>query len=238
MEKQKTYKCLIVDDEQLARNLISVYLSKLPFLEEVAACASPIEAMQVMRNQEVDILLLDIQMPELTGLDLVKSLSDPPVVIFTTAYSEYAVDSYNLNAIDYLLKPFGLDRFIKAINKAIEWIDLKSDKVEAISKEEVLLIKGDQKTHKVNPSSIKYIEGLKEYVSYYLKSNERIVSLYSLTKLEKELEQYEFLRVHRSYIINKNEVTAFEKHMVWIGDKEIPIGKTYRDRIFKTLSEK
>lgn len=151
MEKQKTYKCLIVDDEQLARNLISVYLSKLPFLEEVAACASPIEAMQVMRNQEVDILLLDIQMPELTGLDLVKSLSDPPVVIFTTAYSEYAVDSYNLNAIDYLLKPFGLDRFIKAINKAIEWIDLKSDKVEAISKEEVLLIKGDQKNTQGKP---------------------------------------------------------------------------------------
>ncbi|ANQ49120.1 response regulator transcription factor [Flammeovirga sp. MY04] len=237
MDNQRNYKCLIVDDEQLARDLLSAYIKKIPFLEEAGSCSSPLEAMQVMREQQIDILLLDIQMPELSGLDLIKSMSNPPVVIFTTAYSEYAVESYELNAIDYLLKPFPLDRFIKSINKAIEWIEMKSQTGKTDEKEEFIFIKGDQKTHKVLPSEITCIEGLKEYVSFYLDSGERIVSLYSLTKLENELAPYGFLRVHRSHIINKKKVTAFEKHMVWIGDKEIPVGKTYRDKIFDILSK-
>lgn len=235
---QKRYNCLIVDDEQLARTLLSAYIDKIPHLNIIGSCKSPLEAMNILRNESVDILLLDIQMPELSGMDLLKVISDPPAVIFTTAYSEYAVSSYELNAVDYLLKPFAFDRFLKAINKAIENVDLKkgqSDSVEQ-SAEENIFIKGDQKTYKVKPESILYIEGLKEYVSFYIKDLDRIISLHSLTKLESELSKYNFMRVHRSYIVNLNNITAFERHSLWIDKKEIPIGKTYRDAVKEKLN--
>lgn len=234
---QKTYNCLIVDDEQLARTLLSAYIEKVPYLNEVGSCKSPMEAMDFLRNNTVDILLLDIQMPELSGIDFLKTISIQPATIFTTAYSEYAVTSYELDAVDYLLKPFAFDRFMKAINKAIELITLKSEDNEVDKKENYdFLVKGDQKIHKVAPDSILYIEGLKEYVSFYLKDQPRIVSLNSLTKLEKELTPFGLMRIHRSYIVNLEHVTAFEKHALWINDTEIPIGKTYREAVKEKLN--
>ncbi|KXX69743.1 MULTISPECIES: LytTR family DNA-binding domain-containing protein [unclassified Flammeovirga] len=233
---QRRYNCLIVDDEQLARTLLSAYIEKIPHLEVIGSCKSPLEAMNYLREGNVDILFLDIQMPELNGVDFLKTIAQQPAVIFTTAYAEYAVTSYELDAVDYLLKPFGFDRFVKAVNKAIEKVEAKntpSDKKEA---EEVLYIKGDQKIYKVEPSSILYIEGLKEYVSYFIENQQRIISLHSLTKLEKELAQYNFMRVHRSYIVNLNHVTAFERHALWIDKEEIPIGKTYRDTVKEKLN--
>ncbi|WP_281614691.1 LytTR family DNA-binding domain-containing protein [Flammeovirga sp. SubArs3] len=235
---QKTYNCLIVDDEQLARNLLSAYVQKIPYLHEVASCKSPLEAMEIMQKEQIDILLLDIQMPELSGLDFVKSLLVKPVVIFTTAYSEYAVQSYELDTVDYLLKPFSLDRFFKAINKGVERIEMKSSHQQGAAEAEPahLFVKGDSKTHKILPNDILYIEGLKEYVSYFLEDHSRIISLNSLTKLEKELNQYGFMRVHRSYIVNVSKVTAFEKHMLWIGEHEIPVGKTYREMVNQKMT--
>ncbi|AZQ62640.1 response regulator transcription factor [Flammeovirga pectinis] len=233
---QKTYNCLIVDDEQLARNLLSAFISKVPFLNEVGSCKSPLQAMEVMRSGIIDILLVDIQMPELSGIDFVKSLAVKPVVIFTTAYSEYAVQSYELDTIDYLLKPFSFERFMKAINKGVEFLELKKQPTDTAGNDDVIFIKGDQKIHKLFTKDIFYIEGLKEYVSFYVKDKQRIISLNSLTKLERELEKYQFIRVHRSYIVNLNHVTAFETHALWIDDKEIPIGKTYRDIVKKKIN--
>ncbi|MBB6464038.1 LytR/AlgR family response regulator transcription factor [Flammeovirga kamogawensis] len=233
---QKTYNCLIVDDEQLARNLLSAFVAKVPFLNEVGSCKSPLQAMEIMRSEAIDILLVDIQMPELSGIDFVKSLAVKPVVIFTTAYSEYAVQSYELDTIDYLLKPFSFERFMKAINKGVEFLVLKNQTIETVNNEEVFFVKGDQKIHKLFTKDIFYIEGLKEYVSFFVKDKQRIISLNSLTKLERELEKYQFIRVHRSYIVNLNHVTAFETHALWIDDKEIPIGKTYRESVKKKIN--
>ncbi|WP_020532113.1 LytR/AlgR family response regulator transcription factor [Flexithrix dorotheae] len=239
-------KCLIVDDEKLALTLLESYIQKIPQLELVDKCKNPMDAMQVLQEQEIDLMFLDIQMPGLTGIEFLQSLVHKPTVIFTTAYSEYAIEGYQLDVIDYLLKPFSFERFVKAVNKAIENIKLKKGSIsnQTLSSDEMvknepaeithIQIKADHKIYKLKLDDIIYIEGLKEYVSYYT-ATQRIIALESLKKLEETLPKSRFLRIHKSYIISTEKVKALEGNLLEIGDKKLPIGKTYKEHVVQTI---
>ena len=226
-------KCIIADDEKLARSLIESYVEKVPSLELVATCKNGVEAAEIIQNQEIDLLITDIQMPELLGTDLVKSLTHPPLVIFTTAYEDYAVEGFELSAVDYLLKPFSFDRFLTAINKAKEHHDLQSSK-EVSLKKDYMTIKADHKLYKVQYADIKFIEGQREYVSFHVPSG-RITALMSLKKLEESLPGAMFIRCHKSYIINKNMVEALVGNSLAIAGKSIPIGQSYKEKVVKEV---
>ena len=233
-----SYTCLIVDDEQLARQLLKEFVSKIPNLELKGMCKNPLEAMDVLQSEHIDIMFLDIQMPELTGVEFIKTLQQKPAIIFTTAYSEYALEGYQLDVIDYLVKPFPLDRFIKATNKAIEYIDLKisaekSSQGKGMDSNYVLL-HADHKIYKVNLNDIQYIEGLKEYVSYFTREK-RIIVLQSLKSIEETLPSNKFIRVHRSYIVPIEKIKILDGNQVQIGDKLIPIGRSYKDDVLKRV---
>src|SRR5690606_35932820 len=160
----KNINCLVVDDEELARTLLENYISRLPHLSLAGKCANPLEALKVMEETEVDLLFLDIQMPELTGIDFLKSLQQKPLVIFTTAYSEYAIEGYQLDVIDYLLKPFSFERFVQAVNRALEF----SKKNTTPAEKDFLLVRADHKVHKIKYDDIRYIQSMREYVAYFL----------------------------------------------------------------------
>ncbi|PIB37269.1 DNA-binding response regulator [Reichenbachiella sp. 5M10] len=237
MSDQK-YKCLIVDDEQPARALLASYVEKVPHLELVGTCKNSMEAMSKMNETDVDVLLLDIQMPDLTGVDLLKSLSKKPVTIFTTAYQEYALVGYELDVVDYLLKPFPLDRFLSAINKAIDLIRLRQAGTvytPASITEEYMVIKADHKLHKVKIGSILYIEGLREYVTYHLEGKRKIIALESLKSIESLLQKQGFIRVHKSFIVNKHHVQHLEGNRVKVGEEMIPVGASYRELAHKLM---
>ena len=233
-----SYTCLIVDDEQLARQLLKEFVSKIPNLELKGMCKNPLEAMDVIQSEHIDIMFLDIQMPELTGVEFIKTLQQKPAIIFTTAYSEYALEGYQLDVIDYLVKPFPLDRFIKATNKAIEYIDLKrSAEKNSQGKgmdSNYVLLHADHKIYKVNLNDIQYIEGLKEYVSYFTREK-RIIVLQSLKSIEETLPSNKFIRVHRSYIVPIEKIKTLDGNQVQIGDKLIPIGRSYKDDVLKRV---
>ena len=233
-----SYTCLIVDDEQLARQLLKEFVSKIPNLELKGMCKNPLEAMDVLQSEQIDIMFLDIQMPELTGVEFLKTLQQQPAVIFTTAYSEYALEGYQLDVIDYLVKPFPLDRFIKATNKAIEYIDLKRSAEKNSQGKGIdsnyILLHADHKIYKVNLNDIQYIEGLKEYVSYFTREK-RIIVLQSLKSIEETLPSNKFIRVHRSYIVPIEKIKTLDGNQVQIGDKLIPIGRSYKDDVLKRV---
>lgn len=230
-----SYTCLIVDDEQLARQLLQEFVSKIPMLELKGMCKNPLEAMEILKDEHIDILFLDIQMPELTGVEFVKTLQHKPAIIFTTAYSEYALEGYQLDVIDYLVKPFPLDRFIKAVNKAIDYIELKRKAGQAGSvNSNFVLLHADHKIYKVHLDEIEYIEGLKEYVSYFTK-NKRIIVLQSLKSIEEELPSDQFIRVHRSYIVPIRKIKTLDGNQVQIGEKLIPIGRSYKEDVLKRV---
>jgi len=240
-------KCLVVDDERLARALMENFIGKLPRLELVEQCKNPIEAIACLQREEIDLMFLDIQMPDLTGIELLKTLKHQPITIFTTAYSEYALEGYQLNIMDYLLKPFSFNRFVQAVNKAIEHIELKDAAQspapipQAFSvnptvpnkEKDFMLIKADHKVHKVKYADILYIQSMREYAAFYT-TNGRIIALNSLKKLETELPK-QFLRIHKSYIIASEKVTTLEGNMVYIGDEKLPIGNFYRDAVMKRI---
>ena len=232
-----SYSCFIVDDEQLARQLLEGFVNKIPGLELKGMCKNPLEAMEILNNEKIDILLLDIQMPELTGVEFLRSLKNKPTTIFTTAYSEYALEGYELDVVDYLVKPFSLDRFIQAINKATGHIDLKR-KAErgngSPDDQEFVLLHADHKIYKVKLQEIQYIEGLKEYVSYYTKEK-RIIVLQSLRSIEESLPKDQFIRIHRSYIVPIDKIKSLDGNQVQIGDKLIPIGRSYKDEVMKRV---
>ena len=230
-----SYTCLIVDDEQLARQLLQEFVSKIPMLELKGMCKNPLEAMEILKDEDIDILFLDIQMPELTGVEFVKTLQHKPATIFTTAYSEYALEGYQLDVIDYLVKPFPLDRFIKAVNKAIDYIDLKRKAGQGGTvNSDYVLLHADHKIYKVHLDEIEYIEGLKEYVSYFTK-NKRIIVLQSLKSIEEELPSDQFIRVHRSYIEPIRKIKTLDGNQVQIGEKLIPIGRSYKEGVLKRV---
>ncbi|HCX22723.1 MAG: DNA-binding response regulator [Flammeovirgaceae bacterium] len=226
-------KCVIIDDEQPARMLITEYVKKVPFLELVGEFKSPIEAMSQFPNLQIDLIFLDIQMPGLTGLEFARTLNNKPHIILTTAYSEYALESYELDVDDYLMKPISFERFFKAVSKIVQKPSATSSSEPAAS-DTSLIVKADGQTHRIYTKDILYIEGLKEYVTIHT-NEKKIITLESLKKLTEELPANEFLRVHKSFIINLTKVSSHSNHDLSIGAKKIPIGSSYRDEVLKML---
>lgn len=237
---EKKYNVVIVDDEFLARKLLQDYVSKINSLQLVASCANAVEAIEALKNNKVDILLLDIQMPDITGLELVQSLEHKPAVIFTTAYSEFAVDAFNLGVTDYLLKPFDFPRFFQAISKAIgsnaqtEVINAKKTS-DAVSKSaDFITVKADYKLYKINYDDLLYIEGQHEYVTFHTPQR-RITALFALKDLEEMLPQDRFVRVHKSYIVSFDHIQDLDKSDVTVAGTKIPVGASYRDELLARL---
>lgn len=229
--------CLIIDDEYLAIRLLSNHLSKLPQLQLLGAFQRPAEALALLNGGEVDLLFLDIQMPEITGLELLRALNKPPMVVLTTAYSEFALDGFALDVIDYLLKPITFERFVKASNKALELYQLRQSKgghsaPTLPAPKDYLMLKANHRLEKVSFSEILYVEGLKEYISVYTTS-QRIITLERLSHMEQLLPSQQFVRCHRSYIVSLQHVTAIEGNQLEINGKMIPIGLNYKDELLK-----
>ncbi|MEQ8712977.1 MAG: DNA-binding response regulator [Cyclobacteriaceae bacterium] len=219
--------CAIVDDEPLALDLLEHFVAKVPYLELVGRCENALEAADLIRKKTVDFLLLDIQMPDISGISFLKTMASPPQVIFTTAYREFAVESYELNAVDYLVKPFAFERFLQALDKL-------SVSTNSSATAETLLLKAENKTFKIQVNEITYLESINETVVIH--GSERPITCYQpLSYFEKELPNDLALRVHRSFLIMKGKVSAFDQSTVYIDGAEIPIGRTYKDRVAVAL---
>jgi len=233
-------KCIIVDDEQLARGLIESYIKKMPYLSLHGKCKNSMEAMRILQQEAIDLMFLDIQMPDLSGVKFLKTLSNKPMVIFTTAYKEYAIEGYQLDVVDYLLKPISFERFVQAVNKAIE--RKKNNTTENTNEitiqnkkaKDYILLKADHRTHRVKFTDILYIEGLREYVTFFTK-NKNIIVLESLKKLEEILPKSNFMRIHKSFIINTDKVMSLYGNQIEIENKKIPVGKSYIEKVRKEL---
>lgn len=233
------YNVIIVDDEYLARKLLQDYVSKVESLQLVATCSNAFEAMEALANNTVDIMLLDIQMPDLTGLELVKGLEKKPAVIFTTAYSEYAVDAFNLAVVDYLLKPFDFPRFFQAVRKAIGNVHPKAEETTKqaadISKSnDFITVKADYKLYKINYDDLLFIEGQHEYVTFHT-TQRRITALFALKDLEELLPKDRFVRVHKSYIVSFKHIQDLDKSDVTVAGNKVPVGASYRDDLLARL---
>lgn len=236
---KEKYNVIIVDDEYLAQKLLQDYVSKMDALQLVATCSNAFEAMNALKNNQVDIMFLDIQMPDLTGLELVKSLEHKPSIIFTTAYSEYAVDAFNLSVVDYLLKPFDFPRFVQAVNKAIgaELPKAKGDDLphDTISRSnDFITVKADYKLYKINYDDLLFIEGQHEYVTFHT-TQRRITALFALKDLEEILPKDKFVRVHKSYIVSFKQIQDLDKSDVTVAGTKIPVGASYRDELLARL---
>ena len=240
-------RCLAIDDEPLALQQLVTYISKVPFLELAAQCQSALEARQYLEHDTVDVLFCDINMPDLNGMDFVKSLTAPPLIVFTTAYSEYAVEGFKVNAVDYLLKPFGLQDFQRAANRVRERLEEKpltsqpptvnSQLSTVNSNDDTIFLKTDYRIVKVSISDIRYVEGMSEYLKVWIEGEAKpIITLLSMKKMEEHLPDY-FMRIHRSYIINLTKIQEVNKNRVIMdSDTYLPIGDLYKEA-FQTYLE-
>lgn len=234
-------KCLIVEDEPLAMKLIKNHLKHFKQFEIVAECENAIEASFVIQNNHIDLIFLDIQMPEINGIDFLKSLTQKPKVIITSAYKEFAIDGFNLDVLDFLLKPITLDRFFKAINKFLETTNTNRKDTFIIKEKSVnnfdnLFIKDNNKTYRISPLDILYIEGMREYIKI-ITNNENIVTKSSLTRFYDQLPKELFIRIHKSFIINIKKVKVFTALNVEINNKKIPIGRSYKMATINILNK-
>ncbi len=229
--------CWIVDDEPLALSLLESYVERTTFLQLTGKYSNALSAMKQIGGEKVDLLFLDIQMPEVNGMDFARIISNQTRIIFTTAFSEYAVEGYKVNALDYLLKPFSFSEFLTAAKKALTWFEMTEQKPLAEHRQEKvgLFVRSEYKLIHLHYEEILYIEGLKDYVKIYTEQDPKpILSLMSLKALEEELPADRFMRVHRSYIIHRNKISSVNKNRIVIAKKQIPIGETYR-RLFQTI---
>lgn len=227
-------RCLAIDDEPLALELLEDNISKIPFLELVAGCDNPIEAMKIMQEESIDLIFLDIQMPGLTGIQFIQSMPSPPIVILITAYEKYALEGFNLDVTDYLVKPVSLDRFIKACNKAKQLFDLHSQQksvgVNVIPN--YFFVNVDYSLVKITIADIVYIEGLKDYIKIHLKSTSRpVVTRMPMKTVEEQLPAEQFIRIHKSYIVSVAFITAIRKSSVFIDTLELPVSDSYREAV-------
>lgn len=226
------YRCLVVEDEPLAQNVLKKYIDEHPLLELGAVCADALEAQQWLTKQQAAIVFLDINLPRFSGISFLKSLSRPPLVIFTTAYPEFAAEGFELDATDYLVKPFSFERFLKAVNKALEKLEREGAAISpAVSS---IFIKSDKKVYKVNLEDILYLESLDDYVKVVTVSGHYLVHD-TLKSLLEELPAGRFMRVHKSYIIANNKIVFIEGNYLRIGERDIPIGASYREEVFAKL---
>jgi len=241
-------RCLIVDDEPLALHVLEDYISKIPFLQLVKATTNPIEALSLVQEKAVDLVFLDVQMPELTGIQFLRIANGKAKVILTTAYPQYALEGYELDVIDYLLKPIAFDRFYKAVQKAQTVLqpsaaESKPAQAEPVQQQkqdflsDFIFVKTEHKIQKVYLNDILFIEGLKDYISIFTPA-ERIITLQNMKKMEDALPARFFTRVHKSYIVSIDKIDSIERSRIFIGDKVIPVGDTYRDEFFKIVDGK
>ncbi len=232
--------CIIVDDEPLARKLLLEYINKIPVLECIGECSGAMEAMEIVNSRPVDLLFLDIHMPGLTGISLLKVLQKKPLIVFTTAYSEYALEGYELDIVDYLLKPVTLERFLKTIDKVCQRLQGPENSVALLAqvpgKRNFVFVKDGNKLIRIQWEDIQYIEGLKDYVIIHT-NNRKVISLQRMKILEKELPEDEFLRVHNSFIIALKKIDTIYKDQVQIGQVMIPVGETYK-KVFRQYIER
>ena len=237
-------RCLVVDDEPLALHILEDYIGKISFLTLIKATTNPIEALSMVQNGLVDLVFLDVQMPELTGIQFLKIANGKAKVILTTAYSEYAIEGYELDVVDYLLKPIAFDRFYKAVQKAQSILlpqsappPVKEEAPQQDFLNDFIFVKTEHKIQKVYLNEILFIEGLKDYISIFTAA-ERIITLQIMKKMEEALPEKHFMRVHKSYIVAINKIDSIERSRIWIKDKIIPVGDTYRDQFFKIIDAK
>jgi len=224
--------CIIVDDEPIARELLKTYVEQIPYLHLAASCENAFEAMQILNREEVGVVILDINMPRLTGLDMLRTLKTYPAVIITSAHAEYALEGFELSVTDYLLKPFSFARFVQATEKAVN----QAGKIPATAKEEelFLMVKTDKKLTKVFFDSISYVEAYGNYI-YIFTAQERIMSKQTLTQFEQQLPASKFARIHKSFIASLKAIQYLEGNEVSIANKKLPIGKVYRDNLLSKL---
>lgn len=234
-----TIKCLAIDDEPLALRQIGNYIIKTPFLELVSLCRNAFEAMDTLKDGDISLMFVDISMPDLSGMDFVKSLSKKPYIIFTTAYSEYAVEGFRVDAMDYLLKPFGYTEFLKSVNKVKAYVELTEQKpVGAKASSDHIFVKSEYKLVRIELPDIKYIESMHEYVKIIIDNEKPVVSLMSLKSIEDLLPLGRFLRVHRSFIVNLNKIKVIDRNrIVFDNSVYIPVGDQYKEKFQKFLSE-
>jgi DNA-binding LytR/AlgR family response regulator len=229
-----TIQCIIVEDEPASQEILKAYIKDCPNLALAETCKNAFEANEVLMNRKVDLMFLDINMPGLSGMKFYKSLSRPPFVIFTTAYPEFALEGFEVDAVDYLLKPFPFDRFLKAVNRAAD--RLKPDSGIQM-KDDFMLLKADKKIHKVLLADILYLEGLGDYVKVHFKDRFLLVHE-TLQNLQSRLPEPAFYRIHKSFIVSFNKFSYIEGNQIQIGDQSIPIGNTYRDRFHEMIGKK
>ncbi len=238
-------KVIAIDDEPLALQQLVTYIRKIPFLDLVGQCQSALEARELLNAESVDAIFCDINMPDLNGMDFIKSLAYPPLVVFTTAYSEYAVEGFKVNAVDYLLKPFGLDEFKRAANRLKERMSDAAAAPAPVVKEEpqesddTIFIKTDYRVMKISIADIRFVEGMSEYLKIHLETQPKpIVTLLSMKKMEEYLPSY-FMRIHRSYIINLKKIQEVNKNRVIMdADTYLPIGENYKEAFNNYLNAK
>ena len=225
-----TISCAIIDDEPLAAGLLESYAKKTPYLNLVGTYNSAIMAMKDLRENPVQLLFLDIQMPELSGIEFAKILPKDTKVIFTTAFPQYAIEGYKVSALDYLMKPISYDDFLKSTDKALEWFSVAL-KQDVYRRDRFMFVKSDYKLQRICLDDILYIEGLKDYVRFYLKNGEKVMSLMSMKKLEEYLPKPEFLRTHRSYIVHMSETPLVDRFRIVFGDAYIPVSDNYKEDV-------
>jgi DNA-binding LytR/AlgR family response regulator len=229
--------CIAVDDEKLVLDLLVDNIQKVPFLHLVKRCKNAMEAAEVLHQEQIDLIFLDIQMPGLNGLQFLASLQNPPMVIFVTAYKEHALEGFNLNAVDYLLKPVSFDRFLKSCNKAYELYKLQQKPVTKEEQPDYFFVYVEYNLVKISIPEILYIEGMKDYVKIYLNSSSKpVITKMSMKAMEEKLSGHRFVRTHKSYIISASKVTAIKRDLICIGSLELPLSESYKPAVEKILS--
>lgn len=231
-------KCIIVDDEPVAREILENHIAKIDSVEVVASCKNALDAFRAVNNQKIDLVFLDINMPEISGLSLAKSINQDIKIIFTTAYREYAVEGFDLQAVDYLLKPISFERLLKGINKYLnENIPVQTHVLDEFiaEKSDSFFVRSDRKMVKINFSEILYIESLADYIKICL-AGKNVVTRETISSIEAKLPQQDFLRVHRSFIVAKSAIDSFTSEYIEIGKKQVPVSRSYKDSVLRQLS--
>ena len=225
-------RCIAIDDEPLALKQIAGYIDKTPFLDLVGLCESAIQAIELMENAVIDLMFVDVNMPDLSGIEFVKTLENSPKIVFVTAYSEYALDGFRVDAIDYLLKPIGYGDFLRSANKVKAWFDAQYQKpAEIRSNKDFLFIKSEYKILRINLDDIKYVEAMSEYIRIHLINSKPVMTQLSMKSIEEQLPDDRFMRVHRSFIIHLSKISVIERNrIVFDGSTYIPISEQYKSR--------
>ena len=235
MPDSKDIKCIIVDDESIAREIIATHLTKIPNIEIVGNCSNAIDAFKLLREQQVDLVFLDINMPEISGISFAKSINKNVKVIFTTAYRDYAVEGFELKAVDYLLKPISFERLLKAINTYFEiHVDSNQSVKEDLEINDFMFVRADRRMLKIDFESIIYIESYSDYIKIHL-SNETIVTRETISAIEAKLPKQRFLRIHRSYIISLKHISSFTNEEITINNTALTISRSYKKQVLKIL---